>query len=171
VKAHLYSCCAQAILEGNLKEARSICLDVTVAESLVLIVPGVPVPAKKEGAVRLIMLQRDIATHRGLIRHVAKQIPCNCLDQQAKALKAAPKTGLCEYCHTEKLRKDQFQCSVCKFTYYCSEECQRADWKVHKISCTNTGEILDVGAVMTEIEQGLKRSSISPGMNGGQSVE
>jgi radical SAM protein with 4Fe4S-binding SPASM domain len=32
---------------------------------------------------------------------------------------------------TTKLR----QCSACKKVYYCSAECQKAHWKVHKADC------------------------------------
>ena len=28
-----------------------------------------------------------------------------------------------------------FKCSRCKDVYYCSKECQKKDWKLHKIIC------------------------------------
>jgi hypothetical protein len=31
--------------------------------------------------------------------------------------------------------RNLFKCSACKQVYYCSKECQRADWKNHKESC------------------------------------
>jgi hypothetical protein len=31
---------------------------------------------------------------------------------------------------------DLKQCSVCKTTLYCSSECQKAHWKIHKIKCS-----------------------------------
>mmetsp|Transcript_5810 Transcript_5810/g.8719 ORF Transcript_5810/g.8719 Transcript_5810/m.8719 type:complete len:406 (+) Transcript_5810:58-1275(+) len=32
------------------------------------------------------------------------------------------------------------QCSRCKLAYYCSKECQRADWKKHKVFCKKVGK-------------------------------
>ncbi|KAJ7604675.1 hypothetical protein DFH06DRAFT_1020672, partial [Mycena polygramma] len=39
------------------------------------------------------------------------------------------------------------QCNNCKYIYYCSKECQRADWKVHKLS------FLDRVAAQQKIER------------------
>ena len=30
------------------------------------------------------------------------------------------------------------KCSICVKTYYCSRECQKADWKSHKVTCQTT---------------------------------
>ena len=38
----------------------------------------------------------------------------------------------CSLCDKEKCTK---HCSVCKTTYYCSQECQLKDWPTHKTSC------------------------------------
>jgi hypothetical protein len=42
--------------------------------------------------------------------------------------------GLCQYCgQTTAIPK---RCTGCKVTFYCSKECQRADWKSgHKLNC------------------------------------
>lgn len=39
----------------------------------------------------------------------------------------------CGYCYREA--HDLLRCGRCKKTSYCNEECQRVDWKSHKISC------------------------------------
>ncbi|KAI1786878.1 hypothetical protein LXA43DRAFT_1032006 [Ganoderma leucocontextum] len=38
---------------------------------------------------------------------------------------------ICEYCQKDAT----MACSACKYTRYCSEECQRTDWKTHKKGC------------------------------------
>ncbi|KAI8910174.1 hypothetical protein EDD86DRAFT_134794 [Gorgonomyces haynaldii] len=38
----------------------------------------------------------------------------------------------CQMC----LKKEQFRCSKCKRAQYCSQECQRKDWSVHKHCCS-----------------------------------
>jgi hypothetical protein len=30
----------------------------------------------------------------------------------------------------------RLRCARCKLTYYCSRECQKRDWKIHKLMCT-----------------------------------
>ena len=49
--------------------------------------------------------------------------------------------SICRYCNNGDHHAKEFQeslrvCSRCQATYYsCSKECQRADWKKHKLSC------------------------------------
>jgi hypothetical protein len=45
---------------------------------------------------------------------------------------------ICRYCNTSEAQMDGailMKCAKCKATYYCSRECQVADWKGHKILC------------------------------------
>ena len=35
-----------------------------------------------------------------------------------------------------KSRKELLRCSMCKYAIYCSRDCQRADWRVHKRECS-----------------------------------
>jgi len=57
-----------------------------------------------------------------------------------------PNGGLrmCRYCnksgHSQEFQKSLKQCSRCRMTYYCSKECQKADWKVHKGTCRHTSK-------------------------------
>lgn len=39
-----------------------------------------------------------------------------------------------QYCSVCK-QSTQHRCSRCQFDYYCSEECQKKDWPVHKEQC------------------------------------
>ena len=56
-------------------------------------------------------------------------------EEKGKAKKAA---RVCEKCgkEAEKMKK----CSACRLARYCSEECQREDWKKHKGSCKKTAK-------------------------------
>jgi len=46
---------------------------------------------------------------------------------------------ICRFCskneHTLEFQQSLRKCSRCKCTYYCSKECQKADWKSHKLTC------------------------------------
>ncbi|GBE89835.1 hypothetical protein SCP_1701600 [Sparassis crispa] len=41
----------------------------------------------------------------------------------------------CKHCGVHDLQKTLFHCAGCTTSYYCSKECQRADWKSHKMTC------------------------------------
>ena len=43
---------------------------------------------------------------------------------------------ICTYCKEDG---GDFQCSKCKVSFYCSRDCQVADWKQHKIKCKDKG--------------------------------
>ncbi|CAG8976421.1 hypothetical protein HYALB_00008546 [Hymenoscyphus albidus] len=61
-----------------------------------------------------------------------------------KAPASVPQTNtdsaVCSLCNTgeDKLTEKLKICSKCKTTRYCSAECQRADWKAHKLTCGKT---------------------------------
>jgi hypothetical protein len=79
---------------------------------------------------------RKMVTDRGLFLYLAKQIPCSCLDEKKKVAKEAPKTGRCSYCSREDLKMELKKCGQCKWSEYCSKECQVADWRgEHKKDC------------------------------------
>ena len=51
--------------------------------------------------------------------------------------KINPKRKLCEQCN--KVNGDK-RCGGCREAYYCSQECQRLYWKVHKSHCKKIRE-------------------------------
>jgi TPR repeat protein len=56
----------------------------------------------------------------------------------APAPKKGGKKGKCKICAKDgcgALIDESKQCSRCRLVYYCSRDCQRADWKVHKPKC------------------------------------
>ena len=52
--------------------------------------------------------------------------------EEKRQLKRAAR--VCQNCGKEA-GKSWKKCSICRLGRYCSEECQRADWKEHKKSC------------------------------------
>ncbi|OBZ66306.1 hypothetical protein A0H81_13875 [Grifola frondosa] len=42
---------------------------------------------------------------------------------------------MCATCTVRSMQKPLFLCSRCHDTYYCSRECQKSHWKVHKLVC------------------------------------
>lgn len=77
----------------------------------------------------------SIRTRDGLVRYLARAIPCSCLDEHKKEAKAGPKMGKCFFCRQEDTQAKFFKCSRCKIGEYCSKACQTADWKDHKMVC------------------------------------
>jgi hypothetical protein len=60
------------------------------------------------------------------------------------------------------------KCSGCKTTYYCSVECQRADWKVHKTLCkeaSTTRKVSPVSIAEVAAEQPAGSTPTSPTAN------
>ena len=43
--------------------------------------------------------------------------------------------SLCAGCNTEKKLEELSKCAGCKFVCYCSRECQKKHWKIHKKDC------------------------------------
>lgn len=75
-----------------------------------------------------------------LVTYLRKRIPCDCLDKKYEEVKSITKIGLCanSACPLPERkveRKKMFTCSGCSMTYYCSYECQKAHWPVHKKYC------------------------------------
>eukprot|EP00984_Skeletonema_dohrnii_P025437 scaffold14600_cov150-Skeletonema_dohrnii-CCMP3373.AAC.5 len=75
-----------------------------------------------------------------LVKFFRKRIPCSCLDDKYDEVKAAAKMGLCFnlQCNLPDRmveRKKTMYCSRCRSVTYCSPECQKAHWKLHKAVC------------------------------------
>lgn len=55
------------------------------------------------------------------------------------------KSRMCRYCNKKELIDGpRFQaCSRCSISYYCSKECQKSDWPVHKNQCSTQQKLAD----------------------------
>jgi transcription elongation factor Elf1 len=51
--------------------------------------------------------------------------------------------GTCGFCGSEA----KVKCSRCKSTFYCDRNCQKRDWKIHKIACGQVQQSTDVKIV------------------------
>ncbi|VDC07653.1 unnamed protein product [Peniophora sp. CBMAI 1063] len=47
------------------------------------------------------------------------------------------RSKICRQCGIRDMQKDLFRCSKCQHIYYCSKECQKANWKLHKEMCND----------------------------------
>lgn len=73
---------------------------------------------------------------RLLVRFFRQRVRCRCLDGIYSELKKTqPKTGKCHSCGMRGKRSSMFRCTGCHYQQYCSHECQRDDWPIHKRNC------------------------------------
>ena len=81
-----------------------------------------------------------LADDHTLVKFFWKRIPCSCLDEKYQEVKHITKKGCCynPQCSipgkTVERRQTKY-CSRCRCATYCSRECQKADWTIHKIDC------------------------------------
>ena len=72
------------------------------------------------------------------LKFYRKRTNCSCLkDMHLEARKTLPKLGICFHCRNVKERALLMVCSRCRFSQYCSRECQIANWSRHKCDCDN----------------------------------
>ena len=73
---------------------------------------------------------------RDAVKFVTKRLPCACLKMLHSATrKKLPKVGVCNGCHKQFPRSQLHICTGCMISEYCSKECQRANWPIHKQCC------------------------------------
>ncbi len=80
-----------------------------------------------------------------LVSFYRNRIPCSCLDEKHKEVKSVKKMGLCYNNNCSQPgkkveRSKMFSCIRCYNSNYCSIECQKADWKRHKMFCNAIAE-------------------------------
>ena len=56
--------------------------------------------------------------------------------QQVNPLAYEPRTSQQQKCGaTAATNTNMKKCSICQIVFYCSKECQKADWRRHKVDC------------------------------------
>ncbi|KAK1737909.1 hypothetical protein QTG54_011203 [Skeletonema marinoi] len=91
------------------------------------------------------LMEMVISDDHTLVSFFRKRIKCTCLDKKHKEVKSIKKMG---YCNNVKCplpcgkveRSKMLYCTRCRDAYYCSRDCQEADWRGHKKSCKKTAE-------------------------------
>jgi len=77
-----------------------------------------------------------------LVKYLRKRIDCSCLDKKYKEARCITKMGTCcnpscSWPNQKVERSMMFCCTRCGDANYCSIECQRAAWKIHRGDCDN----------------------------------
>ncbi|KAI0060082.1 hypothetical protein BV25DRAFT_1828173 [Artomyces pyxidatus] len=57
----------------------------------------------------------------------------------------------CRNCGIREPQKTLFRCAQCQHIYYCSKECQKANWKMHKESCKETAQSRERAEILKAI--------------------
>ncbi len=68
----------------------------------------------------------------GLVRLQSLALLSNCADESDNVVKRCRN---CDKIETQMVSALLLKCKRCKITYFCSKECQVADWKIHKKKC------------------------------------
>jgi hypothetical protein len=68
---------------------------------------------------------------------VLKSLDGKCFSQGIEESKARVSFKTCASCRRSEATMGQFKhCTRCKSTFYCDQECQKKDWKAHKLVCS-----------------------------------
>eukprot|EP00751_Fragilariopsis_kerguelensis_P045974 CAMPEP_0170996328 /NCGR_PEP_ID=MMETSP0736-20130129/12163_1 /TAXON_ID=186038 /ORGANISM="Fragilariopsis kerguelensis, Strain L26-C5" /LENGTH=229 /DNA_ID=CAMNT_0011422735 /DNA_START=192 /DNA_END=881 /DNA_ORIENTATION=+ len=78
---------------------------------------------------------RDIATERGRINCIAREVSCDCMEEKRIEAKSMEKVTLCFCCHKVFPKEKMLRCKGCNVVQYCSEECSIKYWPTHKEWC------------------------------------
>jgi hypothetical protein len=77
-----------------------------------------------------------LSSERQLVRHLAKRLPCRCLDECLAQMTKEASTNRCEFCCKRFPTNECKRCSKCRILKYCSKECQTKHWyREHKEIC------------------------------------
>lgn len=73
--------------------------------------------------------------------------------EDEKEIKNSTEKRECNYCHKTEEKEKFKRCSRCKKVLYCSKECQKEDWKKHKIECEKIVELREKENHSIKIEE------------------
>ena len=132
----------KCILDGGNRQAQEYAAFACYLENLM----AVDLHKTKATAGWAKIIELYVADDHTLVSFYRKRIPCSCLDEKYKEVKSVKKMGLCDNldCNLPDRmveRRKMFSCTRCGDTNYCSVECQRADWKTHRVRCNKIVEM------------------------------
>merc|ERR1712224_956755 len=86
---------------------------------------------------KLIKHSRDVQTKRGIINCLSRETShfCDCMKEKKKEAKSMEKVQVCSGCKKYFPKIDLRYCSKCQMTPYCSIECAKLRWPIHKLVC------------------------------------
>ena len=92
---------------------------------------------------------------------------CSCLVERQKQLKSHPKTSICSTCDIICRTTCLKRCGVCNVVQYCSRQCQRADWSLHRNHCVLLSSIMkkSTEAKQSESSEAAVLESSAPVVN------
>jgi len=100
---------------------------------------GKDVSAGSECTRNFYKYMRDILTNRGRINCIAREIPCDCMEEKRIEAKLMEKVAWCFCCKKEFLKEKLLRCLGCNCVQYCSKDCSITDWATHKEYCRKFG--------------------------------
>lgn len=143
----------KTILEGNDCHARQVAMYASFFEQWRAAIICKTHPTWDWG--KLGELSNDTIDKHTLVSFFRKRIPCKCLDKRYKEVKSIVKMGICynPRCTLPGRKVERSKllcCAKCRSVYYCSSECQKAAWPLHKERC------IAVGVKLRQIKQSLR---------------
>ena len=128
---HLFAWCAREHIDKRTMGIRVILsLGFMMRYHYVPMHQGKDVSVGSKNSEKLARYNRDIYTKRGLIRALARETPCNCLDDDKAEAKKMEKLGHCYGCERQFPKNDLQKCSRCSHVQYCGRDCQKSHWYV-----------------------------------------
>jgi len=102
---------------------------------------------------------RDVETKRGRIKLIAREIPCDCMEEKRIEAKSMEKATMCSCCRKE-FSKEMLHCLGCDCVQYCSKKCSKKDWPTHKAHCRKISDLHSEREELQKKVQSLKHASI-----------
>eukprot|EP00985_Skeletonema_marinoi_P000877 scaffold360_cov77-Skeletonema_marinoi.AAC.2 len=142
ILSHFSSGGTQQILYGHENAARITSTMIILFEEFI----ALRVQKTRAGLHLQKMLEMISSDDHTLVSFFRKRISCTCLDKKHKEVKSIKKMGCCNNVDQCPLpcgmveRSNMLYCTRCRGAYYCSRDCQEADWRRHKKFCKKTAE-------------------------------
>ena len=86
--------------------------------------------------------KRDIYSERGIIKCLARETPCNCMDVMKAEANGMDKTNICDGCRNHFPKTAVSNCTGCQIVKYCSKTCQVNHWPKHRELCKSEQKLI-----------------------------